>query len=78
MLWEKGQKNELLQRLSNSGFGNNEVFYRVAQAISESLAKITPDSKEKKLIDAFVGGKERLKQEVLRTKPKTQQGKLDF
>ena len=47
--------------LQNSGFGQSEAFYRVAQAISECL---TNDIKEKKLLDGFLSGKERLKEQV--------------
>jgi hypothetical protein len=42
----------------NSG---SEAFYRIAQAISETLSV---ESKEKKLLDGFLAGKEKVKEEV--------------
>ncbi len=56
-LWEKGEKEELLKILAETGHGQSEVFYKVAQAISETLPV---DSKEKKLLDGFLTGKERI------------------
>jgi len=38
-----------------------DTFYRVAQAISETLP---PESREKKLLDGFLSGKERIISEV--------------
>ena len=54
--------------LTNSGFGVKDSFYRVAQAISETLPK---DSKEKKLLDGFLSGKEGIISEM-----KSKQGRL--
>ena len=42
--------------------GYKDVFYRVAQAISETLPL---ESKEKKLLDGFLSGKEKLMNELL-------------
>ena len=51
----------MVELLTTSGFGKSEAFYRVAQAIAETL----PDeSKEKKLLDGFLAGRERLKDEI--------------
>ncbi len=50
-----------LCRVSETGYGRAEAFYRVAQAISETLPL---DSKEKKLLDGFLGDKERLKADL--------------
>lgn len=61
LLWEKGKRSDLIRVLNDTGYGNNDTFYRVAQAISEVLSK---DSKEKKLLDGFLSGRERLKQET--------------
>jgi hypothetical protein len=47
--------------LQETGFGSKDSFYKVAQAISETLPK---DSKEKKLLDGFLSGKEKLKEEI--------------
>ncbi len=56
-LWEKGEKDELLKILAETNYGQSEVFYKVAQAISETLPV---ESKEKKLLDGFLTGKERI------------------
>jgi putative DNA methylase len=61
LLWEKGQRAELVQVLSMSGFGRSEAFYRVAQAVSETLPN---ESREKKLLDGFLTGRERLRDEM--------------
>ena len=47
LLWEKGKRDEIIELLKESGHGNSEAFYRVAQAISETLPK---ENKEKKLL----------------------------
>ena len=70
LLWEKGKRHEMVALLSESGFGKGEAFYRVAQAISETLPN---DSKEKKLLDGFLSGKERIISEI---KDKSVQGRL--
>ena len=70
LLWEKSKKDELLKVLQESGFGNSEAFYRVAQAISETLPN---ESKEKKLLDGFLAGRDRISEEVRqRAEKKTQ------
>ncbi|MEM0167383.1 MAG: DUF1156 domain-containing protein [Thermoplasmatales archaeon] len=61
LLWKEGKREEMKKVLSDSGFGNKDSFYRVAQAISETLP-IT--SKEKKLLDGFLSGKEKLLSEL--------------
>jgi len=61
LLWEKGRREELVQALAASGHGRSEAFYRVAQAISETLPA---DSREKKLLDGFLVGRERVWEEV--------------
>ncbi|MCS7288797.1 MAG: hypothetical protein NZ699_06665, partial [Roseiflexus sp.] len=60
-LWERGDRDGLVERLAASGFGASEAFYRVAQAVSESLPL---ESKEKKLLDGLLTGRERLRQDV--------------
>ena len=40
----------MMRVLSESGYGESEAFYRVAQAISETLPI---ESREKKLLDGF-------------------------
>ena len=61
LLWEKGQRTELVQVLAASGYGQSEAFYLVAQAISETLPN---ESKEKKLLDGFLAGRERVREDV--------------
>ena len=61
VLWNKGRTKDILSLLAQTGFGKKELFYRVAQAISETLSN---ESKEKKLLDGFLAGKERIKAEV--------------
>ena len=68
--WEKGKKNEIMELLSESGFGKSEVFFRVGQAISETLPN---ESKEKKLLDGFLAGRERLREEIIENQ---KQGRL--
>ena len=61
LLWEKGRREEMVQALATSGYGRSEAFYRVAQAVSETLPS---ESKEKKLLDGFLAGRERVREEV--------------
>jgi len=61
LLWKSGRKEEIKIVLSETGYGRKEAFYRVAQAISETLPN---DSKEKKLLDGFLSGKDRLVEEI--------------
>ncbi|MCK4731377.1 MAG: DUF1156 domain-containing protein, partial [Methanophagales archaeon] len=57
ILWKEGKRDEMKEVLAETGWGNKDAFYRVAQAISETLLM---ESKEKKLLDGFLSGKERL------------------
>lgn len=61
LYWKEGRKEEMKRVLSDTGYGTKESFYKVAQAISETLPI---DSKEKKLLDGFLTGKEKLIEEV--------------
>lgn len=61
LLWETSQRDEMLRVLSESGYGVSDAFYRVAQAISETLAI---ESREKKLLDGFLAGRERVRGEM--------------
>jgi len=61
LLWEKSDRSEMVKLLQRSGYGRGEVFYRVAQAISETLPI---ENKEKKLLDGFLAGRERLREEI--------------
>ena len=60
LLWEKSKREEMITLLNETGLGKSETFYKVAQAISETLP---PDNKEKKLLDGFLTGKNRLIEE---------------
>ena len=68
LLWEKSQRAEMLQLLQETGFGTSEAFYRVGQAISECL---NSDDKEKKLLDGFLAGRERLQEDVKKAASQT-------
>lgn len=61
LLWEKSKRDEMVSLLQESGYGRGEAFYRVAQAVSETLPI---ESKEKKLLDGFMAGRERLREEI--------------
>ena len=61
LLWETSQRDEMLRVLSQSSYGDSDAFYRVAQAISETLPI---ESREKKLLDGFLAGRERVRGEM--------------
>jgi adenine-specific DNA methylase len=61
LLWEKGKRDTMIDTLARSPYGRSEAFYRVAQAVSESLPN---ESREKKLLDGFLVGRERLQNEI--------------
>jgi len=61
LLWRHNKKEELLELLENSRYLSKGVFYQVAQAISETLPI---ESTEKKLLDGFLSGIDRLIREV--------------
>jgi adenine-specific DNA methylase len=61
VLWKKGKNDEILKVLKESSFGKSDVFYRVAQAISESLPN---GNKEKKLLEGFGQGKQRISEDI--------------
>ncbi|MDP8012979.1 MAG: DNA methylase, partial [Nanoarchaeota archaeon] len=62
LLWKNGRSEDIANILRETGFGKSDVFYRVAQAISESLPN---DSGEKKLLEGFLAGKERFVKESM-------------
>jgi putative DNA methylase len=70
LLWEKGKRAEMIKALVEKGHGKTEAFYSVAQAISETLPN---ESKEKKLLDGFLVGRERVQEEVEKA---VEQGRL--
>jgi adenine-specific DNA methylase len=73
--WEKNRKKELNDLLRTSGFGRSDAFYRVAQAIAETLPQ---DNKEKKLLEGFLNLREKIISTVSEAKTKDDQGKLEF
>ena len=60
----------MVDLLRESGYGKSEAFYRVAQAVSETLPI---ESREKKLRDGFLAGSESLKEDL---KDGARQGRL--
>jgi adenine-specific DNA methylase len=62
LLWKKGKSEEIVNLLRDTGYGKSDVFYRVAQAISESLPN---GNGEKKLLEGFLAGKERVVKEAM-------------
>ena len=63
LLWKKGKNDDVINLLKESGFWKSDVFYKVGQAISESLPN---ESKEKKLLEGFLAGKERLSKDLMK------------
>ena len=57
ILWSQGKHKNLKKLLQETGYGTKDVFFRVAQAISETLPM---DSKEKRLLDGFLSGRDRI------------------
>ncbi|WP_423792057.1 DUF1156 domain-containing protein [Methanocaldococcus indicus] len=55
-LWEKGDKEGIIKTLQETNY-LKDSFFKFAQAISETLPK---DSKEKKLLDGFLVGRENI------------------
>jgi len=61
LLWKMGRKEEMKNVLEETGYGKKEAFYKVAQAISETLPI---ESREKKFLDGFLSGKDKLMSEI--------------
>ena len=60
LMWKAGKREELKKLLSET-YGTKETFYRLAQAISETLPN---ESKEKKLLDGFLSDRGRIVDEI--------------
>jgi hypothetical protein len=60
MLWKNNKRKDMLKVLKDSGFGNSDVFYKVAQAISES----NPGSSESKLLDGFLSSRTKILDDI--------------
>ena len=68
LLWKRGKVDEITKVLKETGFGNNDAFYRIAQAIAESLSS---GSKEKNLLEGFLSGKDRISEDVRKESDQT-------
>lgn len=66
-LWKEGKRQDMRKILQESGWGDKDAFYRVAQAISSTLSQ---ESKERKLLDGFLSGKKQILSEVTKVKQK--------
>ncbi len=60
MFWKNNERKEMAKILKESGFGNSDVFFKVAQAISES----NPGSSESKLLDGFLTSKSKIMENI--------------
>lgn len=65
-MWEDRRLGDPAALLAENGFGLSDAFYRVGQAVAECLPA---DSKEKKLLEGFLAGRERLRGEVRAVSP---------
>lgn len=74
LLWEKSNRRDMLALLQSTGYGKSEAFFRVAQAVSETLSN---ESKEKKLLDGFLSGRERIVEEMKKKHKPSQPGLFD-
>lgn len=61
LLWNNGKGKEVIDVLQESGLGKSDTFYRIAQAISESLPN---ESKEKKWLEGFLAGRARISGQI--------------
>jgi len=75
LLWRDGKDEEIRDVLVETGWGMKDSFYRVAQAISETLPG---GSKEKKLLDGFLSAKEKILLEISGHIPKRQRELDEF
>ena len=73
LLWERGERQAMVEVLSRTGWGARESFWRFAQAVSASLAQRVPNSKEKQLLDGLLTGRDRLREHV---RERMKQGQL--
>ncbi len=53
-LWSDGRRHLIPQTLYQTGYHTNDAFFRVAQAIAETLPM---ESKERKLLEGFLGSR---------------------
>jgi putative DNA methylase len=64
-----------MEVLQFTGYGQSEAFYRVAQAVAQTLPK---EAKEKQLLDGFLAGRNRIVDQIRResTSDRKRQGDL--
>lgn len=60
ILWKNNKRKEMLKALKDSGYENSDVFYKVAQAISDS----NPGSAESKLLDGFLSSRMKIMEDI--------------
>ena len=60
ILWNNNNREEMKKVLQESGFGSSDIFYKVAQAISEA----NPKSSESKLLDGFLVSRSKIVDEL--------------
>jgi len=73
LLWKSGKEEDMKKILLETGYGERGAFYKVAQAISETLPM---ESKEKRLLDGFLTGKDKLIDEIKYIDRENRQGRL--
>ena len=56
LLWKDNKRESMAEELKKSGLGGADTFYKIAQAISESV----PGSSESKLLDGFLSAKNQI------------------
>ncbi|GFP27656.1 hypothetical protein, partial [Candidatus Hakubella thermalkaliphila] len=64
LLWKEGRRYDPRKLFTERGFGMKDAFYRVAQPISENFSS---ESRQKKLLDGFLSGKEKIVSELKET-----------
>jgi adenine-specific DNA methylase len=62
-LWKEGKREDMKKVLAESGWGNQDAFYRVADAISHTFTQ-NSKSKEKQWLDGFLSRKQQILSEV--------------
>jgi hypothetical protein len=60
-MWEDRRLGDPVELLAETGLGLSDAFYRVGQAVAETLPA---ESKEKKLLEGFLAGRERVRSAV--------------
>ncbi len=61
ILWERGRRSDMVEVLRTNGYGSSDVFWRVAQAVSESLP---PESREKKMLEGLLNSRDSMSDEI--------------